>query len=300
MSIIWGFFCYFLFLHSLCRDRGRFCLCQGTAEQESPGGKEPTGDQEIITQVLQSRVQLARPRDAEEQVVNETKWWNMMVGEILFRTWHEMCLTESHWTRGCTRETWKQPSCCHCWTTKRGQQGRLVRVCIGFASCLSIAFDSVFDERLYFYPGVAKARVVVDENTDPASLNLSNCSVDGTKLGKMFPNLLNFFCLQQPTFFLRILYLATFHAESIVPLINFLLRRPRYNLVRKGHRKKGFSKSYTTSKGGKDTEENNRRWRWRLWAQTDRRLYVNPLIQLSSKRYKKKFSLWVKCIFYFS
>lgn len=202
MSIIWGFFfSYFLFLHSLCRDRGRFCLCQGTAEQESPGGKEPTGDQEIITQVLQSRVQLARPRDAEEQVVNETKWCNMMVGEILFRTWHEMCLTESHWTRGCTRETWKQPSCCHCWTTKRGQQGRLVRVCTGFASCLSIAFDSVFDERLYFYPGVAKARVVVDENTDPASLNLSNCSVDGTKLGKMFPNLFIYFLPPAAHFF---------------------------------------------------------------------------------------------------
>lgn len=31
--------------------------------------------------------------------------------------------------------------------------------------------------------GVAQARVVVDENTDPASLNLSNCSVDGVRLG---------------------------------------------------------------------------------------------------------------------
>lgn len=57
----------------LCRYRGRFCLCEGTTKQESPGGKE---QQIIIAQVRRSWVQLAQPNKPEEQVVNKQKRCN--------------------------------------------------------------------------------------------------------------------------------------------------------------------------------------------------------------------------------
>lgn len=145
--------------------------------------------------------------------------------EILLITSHEMCLTEYHWMRGCTGETWKQPLCCHCWTLKQGQRSTLLKVFIGCATCPSIHFYSLLKLaclhfHIYTYPGVAQARVVVDENTDPASLNLSNCSVDGVKLGKCFLFLILAAHLFMHIFHLTPSVLSRKCTESFVPLIN--------------------------------------------------------------------------------
>lgn len=66
---------------------------------------------------------------------------------------------------------------------KQSSQGVCWMCNLSFNSFLLFVCEN---ECFYIYPGVAQARVVVDENTDPASLNLSNCCVDGAKLGKCF------------------------------------------------------------------------------------------------------------------
>lgn len=61
---------------------------------------------------------------------------------------------------------------------------------------------------------------MVDENTDPASLNLSNCSVDGVKLGKCFLFLILAAHLFMHIFHLTPSVLSRKCTESFVPLIN--------------------------------------------------------------------------------
>lgn len=44
------------------------------------------------------------------------------------------------------------------------------------------------------FPGDVEAQILLDENTDPASLHLSNCSVDGAVIGKVTVVVFSRFC----------------------------------------------------------------------------------------------------------